>query len=272
MKMNVVLYSFGMMDISANWAFEANAVKNYNRLYFVKSGSGVYIQGDTKTLLLPNHMYLLPGGNNILFQNGDDLHLEHLFFDFGVPAYRICDKALDFDLDEYPTFKLYFQYLADYFTENNLESVNCIANREIFEKYKEMINYQLGIILLSAEVDKMIVYEPNDLIDRAMDYIYNRDDTIDKALSVKSIAKHLAINEYSFIREFKKKMKQSPYQYLKKMRLGFAVKLLNEGIPIKEISDKIGYESISSFYKAFKKEYGVTPVDYKKKADERLEY
>ena len=268
MKINVVLYSFGMMDISANWAFEANSVKNFNRLYYVKSGSGIYIQGDTKMLLLPNHMYLLPGGNNISFQNGDEMHLEHLFFDFGVPSYRICDRALDFDLDEYPTFKLYFQYLVNYFDENNLVSINCIANREIFEKHKEIVNYQLEIILLSAEVDKMILYETNDLIEMAMDFIYNSTDILDKKLSVKSIAKHLSINEYSFIREFKKKMKQSPYQYLKKMRLGFAVRMLNEGIPIKEISDKIGYESISSFYKAFKKEYGVTPVDYKKKANE----
>ena len=47
--------------------------------------------------------------------------------------------------------------------------------------------------------------------------------------------------------------------YLVLCRMKYAIKLLEEGMPPKEVFSHIGYADHSSFYRAFKKKYGQTP-------------
>ena len=59
-------------------------------------------------------------------------------------------------------------------------------------------------------------------------------------------------------------MSLSPYQYIKNYRLEQAVNMLQSGMSIKQISESIGYENVSSFSTAFKKKYGIYPSEMEK--------
>ena len=39
--------------------------------------------------------------------------------------------------------------------------------------------------------------------------------------------------------------------------------MIDDKIPMYLISQKVGYSDYSSFYRAFKKEYGLSPTEYK---------
>jgi AraC-like DNA-binding protein len=58
-------------------------------------------------------------------------------------------------------------------------------------------------------------------------------------------------------------------EIVKKKRLEESKKMLqNTAIPIVDIVEKIGYTDLSHFYRNFKHEYGITPVEYRRKSNE----
>ncbi|MEZ5038564.1 MAG: helix-turn-helix transcriptional regulator [Saprospiraceae bacterium] len=82
---------------------------------------------------------------------------------------------------------------------------------------------------------------------------------------IKDIAKAAMLSEFHFLRTFKQCYGVSPNQYLTKVRMERAAKLLHQrpGIPVKEIADQCGYQDLHYFSKTFKKTYGVTPSGFR---------
>jgi AraC-like DNA-binding protein len=73
---------------------------------------------------------------------------------------------------------------------------------------------------------------------------------------------------YSWFRKaFKNHTGLSPGQYYIQLKIERAKSMLNDpGIPIKQISNDLRFESYSYFSKLFKKRTGITPSDHRKKA------
>ena len=67
-------------------------------------------------------------------------------------------------------------------------------------------------------------------------------------------------------RVFKKQFNQTPHQFIKELRLGYAYKLIsNTNDPFENISSLVGYSSFSHFSQAFKERYSITPSALRKK-------
>ena len=61
-------------------------------------------------------------------------------------------------------------------------------------------------------------------------------------------------------------MGTSPAKYKNELRLERSVSYLKFGeISIQEISDTLGYATVSHFIKEFKERYGLSPLQYRKK-------
>ncbi len=67
-------------------------------------------------------------------------------------------------------------------------------------------------------------------------------------------------------RTFKKQLGRSPYAYLTEYRLFAAEKLLRNGATVTDAALLSGFGDSSSFIKAFKRSFGITPKKYKKDA------
>lgn len=106
----------------------------------------------------------------------------------------------------------------------------------------------------------------NDGIERARRYIlqnYMND------LTVSLIARESFISPAQLQRGFKKEFGYSVGEYLTKVRMFEARSLIvNTNIPIGEIDSCIGMKSRNSFTKAFKKEFGISPREIRKKRKE----
>ena len=139
--------------------------------------------------------------------------------------------------------------------------------------YEDYIASLFNIILLlvsrqQQESEKITTSIPEE-IEAAVAYFNENYNT---KVSVDDYAESLHISTNWFIRNFKQYMKISPAQYILSLRMVNAQSLLeNTEYNIGEIAEIVGYDNPLYFSRVFKKEYGVSPAQYRKNLEESTE-
>lgn len=88
-------------------------------------------------------------------------------------------------------------------------------------------------------------------------------------IQLSDVANHVCINKNYLIRMFKKQYSITPVNYIIECRLNHARNLLiNTSLSVKEIADMCGYNSTSFFITQFKKNFEMTPSEYRLKVTE----
>ena len=101
------------------------------------------------------------------------------------------------------------------------------------------------------------------IISRSIRYL---SEHIDENPSITELAEHLGVSEVYLRRKFKESVGTSPAKYRNELRLGKSVSYLKFGdISVQEISDTLGYATVSHFIKEFKERYGLSPLQYRKR-------
>ena len=91
------------------------------------------------------------------------------------------------------------------------------------------------------------------------------DAHYDQQLSLDMMAELVHCSSRQLQRWFKQRKQLGPMQYVIMVRMNHAVQLLQHTTAtIREIAESIGYRKISYFSTAFKKYYGMTPLDYQR--------
>ena len=92
-----------------------------------------------------------------------------------------------------------------------------------------------------------------------------------KPLSVEELAKRAAMSVPLFHHHFKLVTASSPLQYLKRIRLDRAKRLMaHDGYNASTAARAVGYESPSQFSREFKRLFGMTPVEETEQTRGRL--
>lgn len=90
-------------------------------------------------------------------------------------------------------------------------------------------------------------------------------------LTLERLAAEFFISKCHLAREFKRHTGLTVHAYLTKVRLTAAKELLRKNETTAMICSQCGFRDSSSFFRAFKQEYHVTPHKYYKKAEEAAE-
>ncbi|MCC8018484.1 MAG: response regulator [Rikenellaceae bacterium] len=91
------------------------------------------------------------------------------------------------------------------------------------------------------------------------------DNLSDVNLNINAIAKEMAFSRTSFYRKIKFLTGESPLDFVRVYKLNKAAELLKTGsYSVAEIVDMLGFGTHSHFSLCFKKQFGVSPKDYKK--------
>ncbi|MFB6456672.1 GlxA family transcriptional regulator [Chitinophaga sp. Hz27] len=87
-----------------------------------------------------------------------------------------------------------------------------------------------------------------------------------RSITMKDLAAVGNVSTRTLIRHFEKATGNSPLEYLQRIRIENAKKMLEEkNFSIDQVASKSGYEDISFFRKVFKRHVDMTPKDYKEK-------
>ena len=113
---------------------------------------------------------------------------------------------------------------------------------------------------------KNITY--NDYIQRINKVVAYINNHLDETLDLKTLANEAALSDFHFHRIFKALKGEAIGGYITRLRLEATARLLRyTALTIEEIAFNIGYETPASLSKAFKKQYGISPTEYRTNKD-----
>ena len=113
---------------------------------------------------------------------------------------------------------------------------------------------------------KNITY--NDYVQRINKVVAYINNHLDETLDLKKLANEAALSDFHFHRIFRALKGEAIGGYITRLRLEATARLLRyTTLTIEEIAFNIGYETTASLSKAFKKQYGISPTEYRTNKD-----
>lgn len=103
--------------------------------------------------------------------------------------------------------------------------------------------------------------EEPELLEQVMAYI---ESHMQETITLADIAKRFFVSESKISQTFRQKLGISFYRYVIQRRLIEAQSLILSGTPLNEVHKRVGFTDYSSFFKAFKRENGMSPSEFRK--------
>ena len=132
------------------------------------------------------------------------------------------------------------------------------------ETLNEFINkFDTHLKNIAEQINKIKSTQENTLTFRIKQYI---EDNYDKKLTLKEMADNFSLNASYLSAYFKKNTGVNLFEYILKVRMDKAknfLKYSDEQVTI--IAENIGFQDYRYFCKTFKKETGVTPLQFRLK-------
>jgi AraC family transcriptional regulator len=224
------------------------------------------------------------------FEQSYDMHSGYILLDKANYDYRIRPSAGACTIFNF-TDDFYRQYISAmnlksgfFFSNQNLLSVMLRSGPET-----DYLHHQISGKLQSAgklEMDNLVLELFNQVartitnipvehdirtlsgigrlaaVELAREYIHQN---FSKDISLQEISTNSFISPFHFSRIFKKITSFSPHQYLQQVRLKHAEMLLkNSNMPVSDIAYTSGFSSTAYFATAFKQQYALSPLPYRK--------
>lgn len=102
--------------------------------------------------------------------------------------------------------------------------------------------------------------EKPELLDRVMAYI---EANLSQKITLADVARQFFVSESTISQTFRKKMGVSFYRCVTQRRLITAKQQILAGHSLEAVSEETGFKDYSTFYRAFKQEFGISPRQYR---------
>ncbi|WP_105614401.1 helix-turn-helix transcriptional regulator [Vallitalea okinawensis] len=195
-----------------------------------------------------------------------DLYLVFFTFDIVMNVETLAQKYEDHIIEDFiKSHQLVMEdvdILFHYLPLLNNKYMNKELSSRLFNEYSALKALVFEFIcLLTNDQMKNSYYSSNEKLNTVIEYINNHIHT---KLKVEEVAKKHYMSERNLRRLFKKYYNQSVHVYINQRKMKIASSKLLMGFQVSEAARAIGIEDVSYFSRCFKKEYGVSPRDYKK--------
>lgn len=136
-------------------------------------------------------------------------------------------------------------------------------DRRVNESQTSVMLYGILMVLMQASGVSGEGAIGNSIVDQAIDYIQSH---LAENLTVETIAANAGYSPSYFSHVFHKETGVSPYHFVVKSRMDYAMQLLQTTrLSVQDIAFQVGFNSIANFCYAFRKEKGMSPHEYRQK-------
>jgi AraC family transcriptional regulator len=147
-----------------------------------------------------------------------------------------------------------------------LQNTNDVFLDEAFENIlTQLLMMQKDIHLKISSIDKVKASTRLEIYKRlnwALEFV---NDHFQEDIQVDHLAAQSCLSSFHFKRLFKEFFNESPYQYIKRLRIEKSCMLLSKGYAVQEVCRAVGWKDPSSFVRLFKQTKSVTPARYAQK-------
>lgn len=244
---------------------------NYYELVYVLSNSGTqYLIGTKRYLLQPGDIILVPPGigHKPLFPTKLAEPYKRIVLwvstDFieGIRQLVKYEIPKDFSENIYllRTAGTPFEHLGDYLKAGLKEAQEKKIGWEIFLYGNTMQFFTIFYRALYDTKNRPAKTEKPELLDDIVSYI---ETHLGEKITLEDTAARFFISKSTIGQIFQKKMHVSFYHYVTQRRLIAGKSMILEEPNLDVLSEKIGFSDYSTFYRAFKKEFGISPREYR---------
>lgn len=244
----------------------------YSTVFTVIKGAGYICKNNNKKYAFDSSQFiLLPPEASMSIDI--DAHTKYLELELKDELLRYVNEkvSIDFSIDCYSIIKDNFLLGSStpVIKECFSKTVNIILNPDknigfLLDLYAQELAYNLMQIKGADQILSIGFQSP---INMAIKYMY---DNLSEPISLRKIAAGLNMSESSFSQCFKRATGITPKEYLTNIKLSKAKDMIFHS-SVSEVAYDLGYDNISHFISLFKSKYGMTPKQYKKKAESMID-
>ncbi len=245
---------------------------DYYEFYFFLEGNVSIQIGDTSYPVTHGDIMLIPPyvRHNPIIHDSSTPYRRFVFW--------ISQKFYDRLLEISPDYGYLMQYVRthdNYLFHNDRITFNSIQSKLLrlleemqTDRFCRDAQISLCVNDLILHVNR-IIYEQNhpnqyheaeSLYQNICSFI---EEHIDEDLSLDRLSKEFFISKYHIAHIFKDNLGLSIHQYITKKRLSLCQQAILSDMSITEAYQTFGFGDYSSFFRAFKKEYGISPKDFR---------
>ena len=124
--------------------------------------------------------------------------------------------------------------------------------------YATIILSHLQRILLRS--GSQPIAEHPELLDRVLGYV---ESHLAERITLENTARRFWVSQSTITQTFRERMGVSFYRCVIQRRLIAAKSLIEQGVQLEDVGRQVGFTDYSTFYRAFKKEFGISPRQYR---------
>lgn len=180
-----------------------------------------------------------------------------------------CDLGQKFQFAPYGISVVHAEIKSSMLMQNLLARLESLAEEETelgTKLYEKSLFTAFLIIFLRTCVQSDQVYQLHQkkmlIIDDVFAYISQH---LTEDLSLEKLEKKFFVSKEHLSREFKKSTGITLHSYITRSRVDLSKKYLLQGLPVRDVCQLCGFGSYNHFFKAFKKECGITPMAFYRK-------
>ena len=228
----------------------------YEFYFFLEGDVSIWIEGEQYPLKYGDMVLIPPGIKHMAMVHGNEIPYRRFVFWISV---EYCNQLMEVS-SSYGYLMQNVLVKKTYIFHNDLITFNTIQYR-IFQLIEEIKSERFGkeakvslcVNDLVLQLNRIVYEQQNPKSEKEeqnlyQNIIYYIDDHLDEELSLEQLAEQMGL---------------SVHQYILKKRMQASKAAILGETSITDVYTMFGFKDYSSFYRAFKKEFGVSPKEYK---------